>query len=483
MGAERSFEGRPRKKTRRRVLTFILVLVVILVLLVVFLVPVCVSSQRCRRIVLAKINSSIDGEVYFSELSMSWWEGVKVTDFSFKDGAGRVFAEIKQVTTKPHYGSILTGHLSFGETIVDEPKVEINFERQQVKSSEGVQGGVRESDEGGSIALPIEEIELIVRGGSLKVAGEPAGTLEVAGINSRLAVSFAGEYPAGGTGKLLANLETWAELGFERAEYMGLNFGATTANIQMQDGLLKIGSFSSRVNNGQINFAGEADFKDEPTILRKTGPMQIAKGIQITDETTRSFLAYLNPIFANAVDVSGEIDFSCERLAIPIGGGSGNDIEVIGTVTISQLRLSASDFLGEILSLAGIGMRGQDIVIEPTRFVLQDGLLRYDDMQVVVGDNPVNFKGAIGLDRSLDMVVTLPYTTRGRSVRIGEEAEGVRIKLPLKGTIDRPELDTGRLLEGQLKEQLKEQLKRELEEKVGEELRDEVISVLEDLLK
>jgi len=479
MGAERSSEGRPRKKTRRRVLTFILVLVVILVLLVVFLVPVCVSSQRCRRIVLAKINSSIDGEVYFSELSMSWWEGVKVTDFSFKDGAGRVFAEIKQVTTKPHYGSILMGHLSFGETIVDEPKVEINFEARQPMGDSGLRQEVQERDEGGSIALSIEEIELIVRGGSLKVAGEPTGTFEVAGINSRLAVSFAGEYPAGGTGKLLANLETRAELGFERAEYMGLNFGATTANIQMQDGLLKIGSFFSRVNNGQFNFAGEADFKDEPTILRKTGPMQIAKGIQITDETTRRFLAYLNPIFANAVDVSGEIDFSCERLAIPIGGGSQNDIEVIGTVTISQLRLSASDFLGEILSLAGIAERGKDIVVEPTRFVLQDGLLRYDDMQVVVGDNPVNFKGAIGLDRSLDMVVTLPYTTRGRRVRIGEEAEGVRIKLPLKGTIDRPELDTGRLLEGQLKEQLK----RELEEKAGEELRDEVISVLEDLLK
>lgn len=478
MGAERSSEVRPRKKTRRRVLTFILVLVFILVLLVVFLVPVCVSSQQCRRIVLAKINSSIDGEVYFSELSMSWWEGVKVADFSFKDGAGRVFAEIKQVTTKPHYGSILTGQLSFGETIVDEPKVEINFERQQVKSSEGVQGEVRESDEGGSIALPIEEMELVIRGGSLKVAGEPAGTLEVAGTNSKLALKFSGEYPAGEVKGLLSNLEAKAELWIEKAEYMGFSVGSIEADVRINDGLLRITSFSSIVNNGRLNFAGEADLRDEPVLLT-AGPMQIAKGIQITDETTRRFLAYLNPIFTNAVDVSGEIDFSCERLAIPIGGGSGNDIEVIGTVTISQLRLSASDFLGEILSLAGIGMRGQDIVIEPTRFVLQDGLLRYDDMQVVVGDNPVNFRGAIGLDRSLDMVVSLPYTTRGRTVRIGEEAEGVRIKLPLKGTIDRPELDTGRLLE----EQLKEQLKIELEEKIGEELKDEVINVLEDLLK
>jgi hypothetical protein len=104
-----------------------------------------------------------------------------------------------------------------------------------------------------------------------------------------------------------------------------------------------------------------------------------------------------------------------------------------------------------------------DITIRPTRFILQNGFLRYDDMQMDVGNNPVNFRGVIGLDKSLDMTVTLPYTTAGRTARVGKEVEGARISLPLRGTIDKPELDLGKLLENQLKQQLQERLMKELE--------------------
>jgi hypothetical protein len=85
-------------------------------------------------------------------------------------------------------------------------------------------------------------------------------------------------------------------------------------------------------------------------------------------------------------------------------------------------------------------------------------------MQIDVGDNPINFKGAIGLDKSLDMTVTLPYTTEGRTARVGGTTRGARIALPLKGTVDKPQLDTDKLLELQLKGQGEELLRRGLEE-------------------
>jgi hypothetical protein len=66
-----------------------------------------------------------------------------------------------------------------------------------------------------------------------------------------------------------------------------------------------------------------------------------------------------------------------------------------------------------------------------------------------IGDSPVNFKGVIGLDKTLNMTVTLPYTTAGRTARVGRETIGRRIPLPLKGTINKPELDTSKLLEQQ----------------------------------
>ena len=61
------------------------------------------------------------------------------------------------------------------------------------------------------------------------------------------------------------------------------------------------------------------------------------------------------------------------------------------------------------------------------------------------------------------MTVTLPYTTTGRTARIGKVISGERISLPLKGTIDKPELDLGKLLEEQLKQLLQQELQKALE--------------------
>ncbi|MGB2864445.1 MAG: hypothetical protein WBC05_14045 [Sedimentisphaerales bacterium] len=277
------------------------------------------------------------------------------------------------------------------------------------------------------------------------------------------AVSFISEYPTDQSDKLLSNLNAKANVGFEKAGYMGLDFGPTDVDIQVQNGLLNITPFTTTVNEGQFNFAGGADFKQTPSLFKAAKPMQIVKDIKVNDATTKKLLKYVNPIFADAVNVSGIANFNCEQLAIPLSAEAKNDTVVIGTISISELKLQASDLLGQILSASG-GARGTVLTIHPTKLVLQKGVLRYDNMQIDVGDNPINFKGAIGLDKSLDMTVTLPYTTAGRTVRTGRETSGARITLPLKGTVDKPQLDTGKLIELQLKGQLEEQLRRGLED-------------------
>jgi len=284
----------------------------------------------------------------------------------------------------------------------------------------------------------------------------PQGLI-VKGTN-KLPIEFSGEYPAGQRHKLFDNLTTKGKLGFTQAQYLGLIFERTEAQIQIQNGLFTISPFATKVNNGQFNFAAQTDFKQKPAILKTTQPMQIMKDIQINDEMAGKLLMYVNPIFTDAINVSGIANFGCERLAIPLAPNRQNEIEIIGTVSMNKLRLQASDLLGQILPLLGVGISGVDITVRPTKFVLQNGVLIYDDMQVEVGNSPLNFKGAIGLDKSLSMTVTLPYTIEGKTARVGKETPGRRITLALKGTLDKPKLDVGKLLEDQLKQQLLEGL-------------------------
>ncbi len=278
------------------------------------------------------------------------------------------------------------------------------------------------------------------------------------------AINFVGEYPTGQKDKLLSNLTANAKLGFERAEYMGLDFGPTDVDIQFQNGLLNIPPFITTVNEGQFNFAGQADFRQEPALFKTAKPMQIMKSIKLNDETTKNLLRYVNPIFADAANVSGIANFHCEQLVIPLSTAAKKQTEVIGTISMEQLNLQASDLLGQILKAIGTSASGADITIHPTKFALQDGFLRYDDMQMDIGDNPVNFKGVIGLDKSLDMTITLPYTFQGRTIGLGKKTSDKRITLPLKGTVDKPELDLARLFEGQLRKQLEDQLLKGLDD-------------------
>jgi len=261
-------------------------------------------------------------------------------------------------------------------------------------------------------------------------------------------ISFSSDYPTGQSDKMMANLNSHAKLGFAKADYMGLNFGSTDVDIQVQKGLLKISPFSTTVNKGQLNFAGGADFKNTPVLFETPGSMELIKNIQINRETTKKLLTYVNPIFANAVNVTGVLNFDCNELAVPLSKGSQNDIKVEGIISISNLRMDSSDLLGKILFAAGGSEGGKVITVHPTRFVLQDGYLKYDDMRMDIGNNPVNFSGTIGLDKSLDMKITLPYTKSGKTVRVGEAAESERITVSLGGTVDHPELDLRRLFEG-----------------------------------
>jgi hypothetical protein len=94
------------------------------------------------------------------------------------------------------------------------------------------------------------------------------------------------------------------------------------------------------------------------------------------------------------------------------------------------------------------------LTIHPTVLVLEKGVLRYDDMQIDLGQNPVNFRGSIGLDGTLNMTVVLPYTLTGRLVRVGQPEMKDRIVVPLTGTVDKPQLNLQNLVKSQLQDQL-----------------------------
>jgi len=209
-------------------------------------------------------------------------------------------------------------------------------------------------------------------------------------------INFTSEYPTGQTDEILANLNTKTKLGFDKAEYMGLNFGPTETDIQVQNGILNIAPFSTTVNNGRFSFAASIDFRQKPLVLQTSGPIQIIDKVEINEQVSRNLLENLNPIFKDQADITGIANFHSEELVIPLGRDTNVHPEIMGTVGIENMKLQTKGLLGIILSKTKTG-RNIDAAVLPTKFVLRKGKLIYDDnMQINLDKYPTNFFGSIG---------------------------------------------------------------------------------------
>jgi hypothetical protein len=271
----------------------------------------------------------------------------------------------------------------------------------------------------------------------------------------QVSLNFTSTYPTNDPNAMLANLTGKTMLGFDRAAYMGFDTGPADIAVQVQNGLMQIGPLSSTVNNGKLNFVGQANLRQRPVFLTVPVLVHLVQGVQINAQTTDKLLKYVNPIFADAVSVTGVANFDVQQLAIPLTSGAKAGTQLTGTLSINQLQLGASSILNQVLSIGGQSVRGQTLTVHPTNLVLQNGVVRYEDMQIDVGDNPINFSGSIGLNEALNMTIVLPYTLEGRTVRVSQQVPvNERIAVPLTGTISKPQLNLQKLLQLQLQGQI-----------------------------
>ncbi|MEN6427801.1 MAG: DUF748 domain-containing protein [Phycisphaerales bacterium] len=375
-------------------------------------------------------------------------DATKIQDFTLISPENKTFKQKEVTATLDLYADLRTNGINVERLQVDSPQLKIR------------KGTVKKTTQNKTTRLEGQlDAQLDWAGVAQAASVFMPDTLDIAG-QRQVALNFASTYPADDPNGFLKNLDSTASLGFDRAAYKGLNFGSTQVDVQVTKGSMQIKPFTTTLNEGKLNFAAQADLRKTPILLKTSGPLQVAQGVRITPEMTGSFLKYVNPIFADAVGVSGVVNFDTQSLTIPLTGSDKKSMQLDGTIGIQQLRLQAS-LLNKILSVIKKSVQDQIVTIQPTKLTLQNGTLRYEGMQIDVGDNPVTFSGAIGLNERLDMTVLLPYTFEGRTVRVGDEGQkSKRVSVPLTGTLSAPQLNIQRLLETQVLQGFGELIKR-----------------------
>jgi len=341
-----------RKRPARRILKWTLALVVVLLLLILLLVPALISSGSFRRIILAKINDSFDGRADFADLSMGWLKGVKVEDFSFDDNAGLLSVKVKQIATKPHYASIIAGNLSFGQTTIDEPRVEISLKDRPSTATANVPGPQPQPVpiEAAGIALVTD---VVVNNGSVKVTDSKARTTELSGINSKIGLRLPGEQ--------------------------------STLDLDMV--LVAKGNESKVHADGRIT-PKKTDSKTGWTLKDSDGDLNI--------EIDRLDIESLEPFFELAgIDVKAKGNVSANLKSEIRGGQIAN---LSGKLNGSRLDVTAAQLKGDRLQTTAL-----DADIKLTR---KDRMISIDNLQVKADWADLNATGAVPTTlKSLDSIL------------------------------------------------------------------------------
>jgi hypothetical protein len=241
--------------------------------------------------------------------------------------------------------------------------------------------------------------------------------------------------------KMMANLNANGKLGFSRAEYQGLKFGPTELKLNVAKGQAAIDMPDADVNGGKVRFAGDINLAQTPKMLKLRAPAQVVENIKIDDVIGARLLQYLHPAFANASGVSGTANLSCDTLAIPLGGGTPQDINLAGNVGLTDVRLNSP-----IIGLLSGAFRSEPMnlfSIPSSAFTVQKGYVQYPDMPMVFSESfALHFGGTIGLmDNSLKMQIKAPY-------------KGQTYTIPLAGTLDKPQPDLTKLVLSNITDQI-----------------------------
>jgi hypothetical protein len=272
-------------------------------------------------------------------------------------------------------------------------------------------------------------------------------------------------YPTDKPEQMLANLNGKGSLGFDAANFMGLKFGPTDFNVNVQKGLLLFELPDAKVNEGILRLAAQVNLAEEKKTLQLTKSMKVLDNIHLDDELTKNLLASLNPMFAKQTNVTGIASLDCGKLSIPLSSPMDKgDILLDATVAMSNVNLKATGLLGQILSVVD-NRTSWTAELKPTQLQMQKGTLQYKNMEFILDTYPLGFSGKIFLAQAVpaaDLTVAVPYTIEGKTVHAADDLS-TRLSVPLTGPLASLKIDTSSMIKKGLQQTVEKELQKELQ--------------------
>lgn len=257
-------------------------------------------------------------------------------------------------------------------------------------------------------------------------------------------VSLQGSMAGESMGDRLKALDGAIGLDLDGADIFGMNLGPTPVVLRARSGRFLVDPIDTTLNHGRLHLEPEVVLDDQGGATLRLGPTSTLVEARINDEVSHRVLAYAAPVLDNATRVRGQVSFRLREASMPILGPPGRTIRVAGAVLYPSIEFLPGAIGQQLFDLVGLADRPLVKLSEPVTLEIDDRRVSQRGLTIPFGRlNAITMEGWVDFDRNLSQTASLPLLgtmLRDRPV-LGDVLGGLRISVPIRGTLAQPEVD------------------------------------------
>ncbi|MBK9128257.1 MAG: hypothetical protein IPM13_10730 [Phycisphaerales bacterium] len=269
------------------------------------------------------------------------------------------------------------------------------------------------------------------------------------------------------------------QVGWGAADVYGVALGQALLSPRLADGRVEIPPATVPASGGKLLVAGTVDLTaGEPTYVLPA-PTRVIDSVSVNKLVSEMLLSYINPVFMKMARIDGQMFLDTQDVFVPLGDGLKTQGRGRGRLELRNCRMEPGGLLGELLSFAAVsGEQLYVVEISGFDFELRQGRIYYQDFWMRFGGGvfDLKFYGSVGLDGTIDLVVSVPisvqllqrFGVRGPVAEYARLLAGTRIDIPISGTRESPKLEMARV---DMDKVLGSVVKRGAEDLIGDALR------------
>ena len=202
-----------------------------------------------------------------------------------------------------------------------------------------------------------------------------------------------------------------------------------------------IAKLAATANGGQLNLEPKIDLRKEPYMLSLPPESTILKDVEITDAMAEGLLSKIHPVFQGSVQAEGHVDLYMQHFSWPLDKKDRDKAAFAGTLRLKGVRVNSTSLLSELLTLVGVRGNEMDFGDLDIDFVARNGRIETSPIRIVIDGYPIELRGSVGFDKSLDYIAKLPITPKLVGKKAYRSLEGVTIDVPIRGNSSTPDID------------------------------------------